>query len=368
MRRVLLLIKGLGRGGAEQLLVNAAPYLDRRRFSYEVAYLLPWKDALVGDLEAVGLTVHQLGRGRGAGWLPQVRRLVRDREIDLVHVHSPYAAIGARVALAGRHRPRIVYTEHNLWPRYRGATYWGNLLTYPANDHVFAVSGGVADSVAYPRALRWLPMPAVETLHHGPDPAMVATWGDGDGVRAELGLPDDAPVIGTVGNLKVAKGHVHLIRAIALLRHHVPDVRAVLVGQGPEEARLREEIATLGLTDHVVLAGFRDDAPRVTAAFDVFVLSSLYEGLPISLLEALALGKPAVLTAVGGIPEVVQHGREALLVPAGDAQALADTLRTLLSDDALRARLGAAARRRGADFDIGDAVRRSEALYEEVLA
>ncbi len=97
MNRILLLIKGLGRGGAEQLLVNAAPYLDRDRFEYRVAYLLPWKDALVEELRELGMPVHCLEGAKGLAWIGRLRELVRNNRIDIVHNHSPYTAIGTRV-------------------------------------------------------------------------------------------------------------------------------------------------------------------------------------------------------------------------------------------------------------------------------
>jgi glycosyltransferase involved in cell wall biosynthesis len=159
MAGVLILIKGLGRGGAEQLLVSGAPYLDRERHRYHFAYLLPWKDSLVAELEAAGLPVHCLDGAGGAGWMGRLRSLVRRQGIDLVHAHSPVAAAGARL-VAGR-RTRVVYTEHNLWSRYHPATYAANLASFPRNDHVFAVSEMVRRSVRYPGPLRLLPMPPV---------------------------------------------------------------------------------------------------------------------------------------------------------------------------------------------------------------
>src|SRR5919106_1742758 len=168
---ILLLIKGLGRGGAEQLLVDSAPRFDTDRFRYEVVYLLPWKNALVGDLQSAGL---------------------------LVHSHSPVSGVGARMALPGI---RMVSTEHNVWDRYHRATYWGNVLTFPRNDHVFAVSEEVRASVRYPRPLRFLRVPPVETLYHGVNVDRVQSWDGVGGVREELGIPEGAPVMGTVGNL-----------------------------------------------------------------------------------------------------------------------------------------------------------------------
>jgi glycosyltransferase involved in cell wall biosynthesis len=365
MRRILLLIKGLGRGGAEYLLAAAVRRGDRERFLYEVAYLLPWKDALVSDIEALGVQVHCLEGGRGVAWVGRMRSLVQDRGLRLVHAHSPYPAVAARMALPGG--TRLVYTEHNVWPRYRWPTYWGNLLTFGRNDHVFAVSDQVRASVRYPAALRSLPMPPVETLYHGVDVDEVGSGGSPDGVRAELGIPADAPLVGTVGSLTPKKDHETFLRAAAALRREHPDVRVVVVGQGPLEGRLRRLIRDLGMEHNVILAGYRDDALRVTAALDVFVLSSRFEGLPISVLEAMALGRPVVATQVGGIAEVVRPGRDGLLVPPGDAGAIAQAVADILQDSDLRLRMGEQARKRASDFDIEAAIRRQEALYEKLL-
>jgi glycosyltransferase involved in cell wall biosynthesis len=362
---VLILIKGLGRGGAEQLLLSGVPYLDRERYRYQFAYLLPWKDALVPELTGAGLAVHCLDGARGAGWVGRLRALIRDQGIDLVHVHSPVAAAGLRL-VAGR-RARVVYTEHNLWGRYHRATYAANLVTFPRNDHVFAVSDEVRDSIRYPGPLRRLPMPPTETLHHGLDPA-AAPPAAPDGVRRELGIPEDAPLVGTVANFKAAKDHATLLRAAAQVRQAVPSVRFLLVGQGPLEAETRRLAAELGLDGAVCFAGFRSDARRLMASFDVFALSSTYEGLPIALIEAMAGGCPAVVTRVGGTPEVVADGVQGLLVPPRDPDALAAGLLRLLGDRELRAAMGAAAAARAQDFDIRKAVGRMEQVYDRLLA
>jgi glycosyltransferase involved in cell wall biosynthesis len=366
MRRVLILIKGLGRGGAEQLLASAAAYLNKDKFTYEVAYLLPWKNALVEELEQNGVRVHCLNGARGAGWVARLRQLVGKREIDLVHAHSPYVAIGARLGL-GNPRPRLLYTEHNVWERYRRATYWGNLLTFPRNDHVFCVSEQVRSSIRVPRILGFLHMPSIETLHHGIDLTQVGRWKSTDGIREGLGIPRDAPVVGTVANFKAHKGYEYLLKAAALVKREASDTRFVFVGQGPVEKGAREQARRLALDGTVTFAGFRADAPRVAATFDIFALASIAEGLPIALLEAMALGRAVVATRVGGLPEVIDHDREGVLVPPGDPRALADAILALLADPELRQRLGEAARKRAADFDIRKAVRRMESVYEELL-
>jgi glycosyltransferase involved in cell wall biosynthesis len=365
LSRILFLIKGLGRGGAELLLAAAAPYLDRDRFSYEVAYLLPWKDAVAGELASAGMAVHCLDGGKGPGWVRRLRHLVAGRRIDLVHAHSPYPAVGARTVL--RRPVRIVYTEHNVWPSYHPVTRAANMLTFGRNDHVFTVSRHVQASIRVPGPLRRR-LPPTETLYYGLDPEALRRWRPSAGALRELGIPEGAPTVCTVGNFREDKGHRYLLEAAILTRRAIPDVRFVLVGLGPLEREVRERTRRRGLDGTVIFAGFREDAPRVAGACDVFALSSLREGLPIALLEAMAQGRPSVATRVGGIPEVLEDGRDGLLVPPADSHAFAQALVALLRDSGRRERLGAAARARAADFDIRRSVRRMEEVYGELLA
>jgi glycosyltransferase involved in cell wall biosynthesis len=235
-----------------------------------------------------------------------------------------------------------------------------NRATYRRNAAVIAVSDGVAASIRS--------SVPVDVVVHGTDPRLVVR---GEAARAaartELDLPGEALVIGTVGNFTAKKDHATLLRAVALLRRAMPDVRLAVVGQGPLQRELRGRCRELGLEDSVVFTGYRDDATTLMGAFDVFALSSVYEGLSIALLEAMALARPVVVTRVGGNPEVVDDGKDGVLVPPGDPPRMAEALGRLLADRELRRRLGEAARRRAAGFDIRTAVRRMEEVYGELL-
>ncbi len=360
---VLMLAKGLGRGGTERLLCGTVRLLDPAAYRVEVAYLLPWKDALVPEVEAAGVPVHCLDapHATSVAWLGRLRRLVRERDIALVHTHMPAPAVAARLALPGR-RPAFVHSEHNLWDRYRPATRAANRLTYGRNAAVIAVSEAVARSVGGAR-------PVPEVVVHGVE-APTGPPGDPAAARARLGLAHPAdggqgPVVGTVGNFTAKKDHATLVRALARLG---PEVRLVLVGLGPLEEELRALVAREGLGGRVTFAGSRDDVAALLPAFDVFALSSRYEGLPIALLEAMAAGRACVATAVGGVPEVIEDGADGVLVAPGDPEALAGALAALLDDPARRARLGARAAARAEDFRLDAAVARIEAVYDRVLA
>lgn len=363
--RVLVLAKGLGRGGTERLIVGAARHLDRSRFELVVAYLLPWKDAFVADIEATGTEVVCLDAPRptSVAWLHRLRRLVRERRIDVVHTHMPLPAVAARLALPGR-RPAFVHTEHNMWDRYRRPTRWANAATYRRNARVIAVSDGVAGSIRS--------RVPVEVVVHGTDPSL-AVSGEAARVaaRAELGLAPDARVVGSVGNFTAKKDQATLLRALAGLPAAGlgggGDALLVLVGLGPLEDELRALARQLGIAERVVFAGSRDDVFALLPALDVFALSSRFEGLPIALLEAMASGVAPVATRVGGIPEVITDGRDGLLVDPGDPAALAAALARVLGDDGERARIAACARARAGDFDLVHAVRRAEEVYRQAL-
>lgn len=365
--RVLLLIKGLGRGGAEQLLVNAVGCGDRSRFDYHVAYLLPWKDAFVPELRELGVSVDCLDGARGVAWIGRLKRLVRERRIEVIHVHSPYVAAMVRGAL-GRPRPLLVTTEHNEWDRYHRATYWANAITFPRNDFVFAVSQEVEASVRYPKPLRFLRRPRIETLHHGIDADRIAAAPAASGVREELGIPPDALVVGTVANFKPHKGYEHLLPVVARVARERTDVRFVLVGGGPLLEQIRRRATEMGIDGSIVFTGFRADALRIMKTFDLYVMASVHEGLPLALLEAMALGCPVVATRVGGVAAVVVEGQNGFIVEPRDPDAQAARLLKLMRESSLRERFAAASRERASAFDVRNAVRRIEQIYTELVA
>ena len=364
--RVLLLIKGLGIGGAERLLEGSLPCLNRDRFAYRVAYMLPWKRALVPSFEAAGIPVHDLNmRVPGDPWaFMRLVRLVRRERIDLIHAHLPMAGVWARVAARLGGVPHVVYTEHNVPQRYALPMRMLNQRTYKMNDIVIAVSDEVRRGVEVYANER----PQILTVANAVDAdALAALPVAPAAMRREFGFPADAVVIVTVGNLTPKKGHTHLLAAAVKVAARHAAARFLIVGQGPQADALRMEADRLGLNGRLVFAGFRPDAVRLVAASDIFVLSSIYEGLPVALLEAMALGKPSVVTRVGGIPEATDEA-SSLLVPPGDPQALADAVSALLDSADLRVRMGVAARVRARSrYGVAHMVAAIEQVYAGLL-
>jgi glycosyltransferase involved in cell wall biosynthesis len=189
-----------------------------------------------------------------------------------------------------------------------------------------------------------------------------------EAVRSELGLGDDEVAVATVANFRAQKAYPDLFTAARLLADRNVPARFVVVGQGPLETEMRTLHQTLDLAGSVDILGYRQDAIRVLAGSDIFVLASHYEGYPVAVMEALAVGLPIVATAVGGIPEAVREGVEGLLVPPREPQLLADAIEALVRDPSRRRAMGKAAAERGRRYDIVEAVRRTEQIYRDVVA
>ena len=366
--RILWLTKGLGLGGAERLLTLLASGFDRDRYEIEVAYLLPWKDAFVPELEAAGARMVCLGARRtlDARWVLRLCRLLRQRPYALVHTHSPVPAVAARL-LAPR-GTALVHTEHNVWDRYRWATRVANATTYGRNDAVVAVSEGVADSVVPPR---WAlgRAPEVRMLHHGVDAQGAVRGADArTEARARLGLDPRAVTVGTVATFTPKKDHAGLIAAFERIRAEEDDARLLLIGTGPLEDAVRAEVSRRGLEREVMFLGPRMDVLSLLPALDVFVLGSRFEGLPISLLEAMAAEVACVATRVGGIPEAITDGVTGRLVPPGDPGSLAAAVLELLQEPERRAAIAASGRERvRSGFSITRAATELQSIYTETL-
>lgn len=362
-----MLIKTLGAGGAERLVSLSARLGDRASFLYEVAYLLPWKRDLVGELERADIPVHCLEGGREweLGWARRLRRLLKERRVDVLHVHSPYVAGIARLVVRSmprRSRPALVYTEHLPWFGHRSLTRLLNAATYPLDDAHVAVSDAVRDSIPAPLRKK------VSVVLHGiPLETFTSNSFSRGDIRMELGIRDDEVLLGTVAHYRPQKGYPDLLDAARLVLDAGVPARFVAVGDGPLEDEIRARHSSLGLGDRFLLLGRRHDVMRILSGCDLFVLPSLYEGLPVAVMEALALGLPIIATTVSSIEQAVTHDREGVLVPPSSPEKLAAAIIALAGDPDRRARMAESARARGGEFDIGRTLHTIEALYIDTV-
>lgn len=318
-------------------------------------------------LEEQGIPVRHLSRGRfDPRILGDLVRVARERQARILHVHGYAAADYGRLA-ARRTGAALVLHEHFADPRMPVYQGWADRLLARLTDRAIAVSESTRDFLV---RQRHVPASRVRVIWNGapleefaPRPAAERL-----AVRADLGLRAGAPVVGAIGRLSEQKGHRYLLEALPAVAAARPDVRVLIVGDGDQEPVLRARARDLGLGEHVLFAGHRADVPGLLAALDVFCISSTYEGTPLALFEAMAAGKAIVSTAVDGCREVLQDGETGLLVPPRHPAALAAALLRVIQDDALRDRMGQAAREASRRYDIRTCVREMEALYDEVLA
>jgi glycosyltransferase involved in cell wall biosynthesis len=365
--RIFHLIKGLGRGGAELLLEQSLHFGDRERFEYAFGYFLPWKDALVRPLRDAGAEVVCFEAHGNLAVLSSIGRVadhLRHWQADLVHCHLPLSGVVGR--LAGRRAGvPVVYTEHNLLERQRALTRRLNLATWRFQERVIAVSSQVAASIA---AWKDSSVPVV-VVRNGVDPRRFEPLvADGMATRAALGIAADAPVVGTVALFSAKKRLHDWLAAARIVLNHQPAARFLLVGDGPLRTELHASAAALGIEHAVSFPGLQEDVRPYLAAMDVYLMTSIFEGLPVALLEAMAMGRAVVVTPVGGIPEVVRAGENGLIAEVGAPGAVASAVIELLDDPPRAKRLATAARSTIEErFSASTMVRRIESVYDEVL-
>lgn len=326
--RVLLVLKGLDLGGLERMVVDLALVLGPGWA--EVAVINDRRDQLAGELERAGVRLHRLGGTDliGAGAARRLVRLARKGGFDVVHVHGPLPAVVTRFA-ARRNRPPVVTTSHTPFASLHPLTRALWVLTARRDAAVVAVSAAVASSL--PRTSR----NRARVIPHGVDQQRI----DQLTVRPPDG--SDPVHLVTVASHREAKNYPNLLHAVRRVNETVP-VHLTAIGQGPRFAEHRDLAHRLGLADAVTFEPPTHDVLARIAAADVLVVASDYEGQPLVVAEALALGRPVVATAVGRVPELVTPsvGR---VVPPGDPEALAAALTELAADPDLRRRLGDAA-------------------------
>jgi glycosyltransferase involved in cell wall biosynthesis len=368
--RILVLTKTTALGGAERLLMNALPHLDQERFDYRLA-ALDDSGPLAQAWRARGLPVERIAAGPrsrpGPRTLLALRRALTLERIDLVHAHLPLPGALARVATRGL-PTRLVYTEHNTLDMYRPVTRWLNAATYGWQNAVIAVSERVRES-----ALRHVGRRALrrsQVIANGIDPDELD--------RAAAREPDPAPpaLLGEAfrvlvpATLEYRKGQDLLIEAVATLAASPrAPVHVWLAGEGILRSVLETQARRRSVAERIHFLGPRSDVFALMRCADLVTLPSRFEGHPLALLEAMALGKAVVASAVGGVPETVRHGETGLLVARDDVRGLARALAQLRDDSALRMRLGReAAREVRARFHVRFTVAALEDLYRRCLA
>ena len=358
--------------GAENSLLNLVRGLDKSTF--KPFFVLPEEGPLAAELRGIGIDVNIVG-------MPQVRRLigvvsaakrlrrlVEDKRIGLIHSNSIRTHFYAWMAGRGKGIP-VVWHQRNLITKE---------VVDPDRLFSFLPDKIVCNSEAI--ASRFLSKdrlpPKVEVVHNGVDTRMFSPSADGKAVRQEFGIKDDEIVVGIASRFHRLKGHETFFEAAKILLRDMPQrkLKFLVAGGAVFDADMRRELevkimANDGqLKGRVIFTGFRGEMPQVYAAMDIFVLASGSEACGRVAIEAMASGKPVVGTNTGGTPELVEDGMTGLLFPPGDANALANALKTLIDDGAKRQAMGVAGRKRAEEmFSIEANVGKIQHIYRQLL-
>ena len=332
--------------GAESL-VHEMVLTMKSDFDFAL-FLLDEVGPLGEDLADRGIPVHVLGRKPGVDFalMQRLGCALREEGVDLVHAHqyTPwfYGTLGAAI---GWKRPRVLFTEHGRhYPDVaKPKRIAFNRILDPFTDGIVAVSGFVRNALRDNEGLRER---RIRVLYNGIDPSGFGHDVDRAALRRDQGVGIDDPVVGIAARFAPVKDHAMLLDAFRIAREAIPAAKLVLAGDGPLRAELEARAHELDIAESVRFLGVRRDVPALLRTWDVFCLSSLSEGTSVTLLEAMASGLPAAVTAVGGNPEIVEEGKTGVLVPRGDAQSMGGALIRLLGDAGMRERMGRAGQER----------------------
>lgn len=353
-------------GGAEQLLLTILKNIDKTRYEPTVCCINS-KGPIGLEIEKLGFEVIELGR-KSKSWdiriVLDLMALIRRKNIDILHTHLYHANMYGRVA-ASRCNVPVIITEHNVYTKYKLKRRLVNYLLAKKTDRIIAVSRMVMEYVI---RRDWIERSKVELIYNGIDIPNQPSETTREQARKELGLSEEHFVIGTVSRLEEQKGHNYLIDAVKKLKDSIPNLKVLIVGSGTLELHLKKRVEDEGLKDYIDFLGPRRNIPDLLRSFDVFVFPSLWEGLPVALLEALACSLPAIVTPVGGVGEIIEDGINGIFVPPRDSDSLEKAVLALYNDRELRGRLGNEGQRTVFErFNAALMVKKLESLYREVI-
>lgn len=334
------ILHSLNVGGAEML---AAQLARKLRDSYRCVFAcLDELGTLGAELRADGFQVEVLGRRPGVDWLCVYRlaRLICRERIDLLHAHQYTPFFYSMMARFVAKKAPVLFTEHGRhFPDYpRRKRMLVNRLLLGRRDRVVGVGQAVRQALI---ANEGIPARRVSVIYNGIDArAFSNNAGERASVRQKMGVGPNDFLIVQVARLDYLKDHATAIRALARVKAKNAATRLVLIGEGPERDKIEAEMHRLDLAEHVRFLGLRQDVARCLSAADLFLLTSISEGIPLTVIEAMSAGLPVVATRVGGVPEVVEEGRTGMLADAGDDADLADCILRLAGDVDRRRSMG----------------------------
>jgi len=360
------------RGGVENHVLLLLKYLDRTRFEPVVVCPPVLADILRSELQAMKVDVFEL-EVKGPFDIRDMLRFIsflRREKVDIVHAHL-FNASRASHFLAKLAGVRITIETNHVREAWRK----GTLKTWYAIDRLFArftdcIIAVSKANAAYLSEVKGIARGKIRVVQNGIDTRAFDVRGrPASSIKAALGIPDGAPLVTVIARLEPQKGHIYLLEAVPEIIKKYPDVVFLLAGDGILASELKAQASRLKIDNNVIFAGFRSDARRLLSSSDIFLLPSLWEGLPLVVIEASAAAIPVIATAVDGTPEVVRDGETGILIEPRNPVVITESVLRLLDNPQQARRMG----QRGASyvrahFDISKQVKGTEAIYMELMA
>jgi len=364
--RVGQCIDGLERGGAEQIVRLLVKYADPLFKHHIYAFA---DGPMAAEIQALGAPVTIVRRRMpklDPSLIWRLSRALRADGIRLLHTHIFGACLHGRLAAMLLGRLPVVVTEHNVATKYKGYQRLTNRWLSRWSQRIVAVSDEVGRSLTSDIGVS---PEKVRIVCNGVDTDHFATLPTREAARDYLKIPRHVRVVGSIGRLTRQKGYGYLLQAMSILLQDCSGVHLVLVGKGEQRSALEQQASELGISENTHFVGLHPDIRRLLPAFDVFAMSSLWEGLPMALLEAMAAGLPCVATTAGGIVNVIDDGVNGLLVPPADPGSLAAAIKRVIDKPQEAQRMGEHAKTTvERDFSARRMTAEYEDVYREVLS
>ena len=349
------------------LLQETLKYHNKEKFEFHYLYFLPWKNQMVAGIEKNGGVVVNFPAKNNIYIMLQVAKIIkyaRKNNIQLIHCHLPWAGFVGRLIFKLSGIP-VVYTEHNKQERYHFITKTINKITFNWQKKVIAVSADVSDSI-----LKNInPKIDVQTILNGVSTDFfLRDEAAGRELKHKYGMSEDAVVIGTIAVFRFQKRIKEWISVFKSVEQKHPGIRGIIVGDGLLKNDILSFLKEQGMEDKIIFPGLQTEVKPWLSSIDIFMMSSLFEGLPIALLEAMSMECAVVCTDAGGIPELIRNGKDGFLVPVDEWQKLEIPLSSLIESPEELKKFKSNSRKRVMEsFSIKQMVEQTEELYLDIL-
>ncbi|NTV29137.1 MAG: glycosyltransferase [Candidatus Omnitrophica bacterium] len=366
--KVVQLIPGIAfGGGAENVVYNLCRFIDRSRFELEVFYWNDYDD-LAANIRQTGSRTVKLPLKKVVSLLTvrTIARMLEETKADILHTHfidsDSLGFLASRLARV----PMVAHVHRYPYPELPRHAVRYRVMAVGMRK-IVCVSAHVRDHM---QQATGLPPEKFEVIYNGIDREAFTAGlplSSKQALKRSLGLGKDDFVIGNVSRLIADKGHDCLLKAFLVVLMRKPQVRLLIVGEGPLHNDLRALARRLGIADHVVFAGKRTDVPDLLACMDIFAFPTFTEAFGLCLVEAMAAGLPVISTDDGAAAEIIHNGQDGILVRPGDEQGLAQSILRLMDEPGLAQKLASAGCERSREFTVEAMVRRLESFYEAAV-